>query len=185
MKHYLTSNLAKVLLVICSFMSVSPIWADEDDKHELENLHVTIPATEFKSSQFLDKEVIKGKTYIKGKSSSYNKKGEANAKTLLQPNAEYVIKSKLPGGTYNVTVFYVLDEKEMPEKPMISVGMNMQKAQHLEIEKKLINSVKASFKVNFIKGKQHTLKIWFPSEGVKVREIRIARALLPKKKDKE
>lgn len=183
MRHYTKTRLGKLFLLL-SFLSASvqPLCADNHkERHELENMHVSIQATEFKSSKFIDTEIIKGKGYIKGKASSYNKKGDANAKTLLQPCAEYAIKSKLPGGTYNVTIFYAIDKEKAPKNPMISIGINTQKAQHIEIKNKLVNNVKASFKVNFFKGKNHTVKVWFPSEGVKVREIRIARALVPKK----
>ena len=187
MKHYITPHLGKIVCLLTFFTLTFPhLHAEEEpSKHELENMHVTIPATSYKTAKFIETETIKGKEYIKGKASSYNKKGEANAKTLLQPCAEYAIKSKLPGGTYNVTVYYAIDKDKAPEVPQISIGINTQKAQHIEIKDKLVNSVRASFKVNFFKGKQHTVKVWFPSEGVKVREVRIAKALLPKKKDNE
>ena len=182
--HYKITNWGKYVLPVLTFLfSVSAVSAkDEVEKHELENMRVTIQAAQYKSGKFIEKETIKGKEYIMGKASSYNKKGEANAGTMLQPNAEYLIKSKMAGGTYNVTVYYEIDKEKAPEKPKISIGINTQKAQHIEIKDKLVNSVKATFKVNFFKGKQHTVKLWFPSEGVKVREIRIAKALLPKKK---
>ncbi len=154
---------------------------DEKTKHEMENMHVSIQASQYKSGKFIEKEEIKGKEYIFGKSSSYNKEGKANAGILLQPHAEYVIKSKLPGGTYNVTVFYHIDKDKAPENPKISVGMDLQKVQELEVKDKLIDRVKTSFKVNFLRGKQHTVKLWFPSAGVMVREINISRAILPKK----
>ena len=187
MKLYTKTKLSRMLgLLFLLTLPFQPVRADgNDQKHELENMHVTIDAADYKTAKFIEKETVKGKEYIKGKASSYNKRGEANAKTLLQPCAEYAIKSKLPGGTYNVTVFYAIDKDKAPEVPMISIGINTQQAQHIEIKDKLINSVRASFKVNFFKGKQHTVKVWFPSEGVKVREVRIAKALLPKKKDKE
>ena len=171
------------LPVLALSMVAMPVRAeDEVEKHDLEHMRVTINATAYKNSQFIERETIKGKEYIMGKSSSYNKQGESNAGTLLQPNAEYVIRSKMAGGTYHVTVFYALDKDKLPEQPKISIGINTQKAQQIEIKDKLVNSVKATFKVNFLKGKQHTVKLWFPSEGVKVREIRIAKALLPQKK---
>ena len=182
MKHYQTATFKKVLFTLLTLGILShPAAAENDNKHELENMHVTIQATEFKSSQFIETEVIKGKEYIRGKASSYNKKGEANAGILLQPHAEYAIKSKLPGGTYNITVFYQIDTDKAPSTPKISIGMNTQKAQDIEIKNKLVNSVKTSFKVKLLKGKQHTVKLWFPSAGVKVREIRINKAILPKK----
>ena len=185
--HYTMTKLGRCILpVLTFFLSVSPSLAkDEVEKHELENMRVTIQAAQYTNSKFVEKETIKGKEYIMGKASSYNKKGEANAGTLLQPNAEYRIKSKMAGGTYNVTVYYAIDKDKAPEHPKISIGINTQKAQEIEIKDKLVNSVKASFKVNFLKGKQHTVKLWFPSEGVKVREIRIVKAILPKKKEKD
>lgn len=44
---------------------------DHKPKHELENMHVSIKATEYKTSRFIEKETIKGKEYIKGKSSPF------------------------------------------------------------------------------------------------------------------
>lgn len=171
-----------VFLFLTLFVMTGHLFAkDKTEKHELENLQVTIQATEFKKSQFINTEVIKGEKYIYGKPSSYDKKGEAHTGALLQPTAEYVIKSKLPGGSYNVTVFYTIDSEKAPETPKIGIGMDLQKMQELEVKKKLINSVKTSFKVNFLKGKHHTVKICLPSEGVKVREIKVTRAILPKK----
>ena len=182
MRQITSNDIKRLLLVFAAItFSVRPIAADDNEKHELENMHVTIQASEYKSCKFLDKEIIKGKEYIFGKASSYKKNGEANAGTLLQPYAEYAIKSKMPGGTYNITVFYTIDKETVPENPQIAIGINTQKPQHIEIKNKLINSVKASFKVNFFKGKTHTVKVWFPSQGVKVREIKIAKAILPKK----
>ena len=185
MKYHLKTIFGKLTWgLLFSAMFVPSAYAQkEESRHELENMHVTIQAAQYKKGQFIETEVINGKEYIKGKSSSYNKKGEANAGTLLQPGAEYAVKTKLPGGTYNVTVYYAIDKEQVPDSAKISIGMNTQKAQHIAIKNKLVNSVKTSFKVNFIKGKHHTVKLWFPSAGVKVREIRIARALLPKKKE--
>ncbi len=186
MKQKTYSRANKLFLILSLlFTFVHPISADEDSRHELENMHVTINAASYKNCKFIEKETIKGKEYIKGKASSYNKDGEANAGILLQPCAEYAIKTKFPGGTYNITVFYAIDKEKAPESPQISIGINTQKAQHIEIKNKLINSVKASFKVNFFKGKNHTVKVWFPSEGVKIREIRINRALINKKQEEK
>ena len=183
MRHYTKTYLGKAfILFTLLFFSIQPLLASnrKDKRHEMENMHVTIQAADYKHSQFIEKEIIRGKRYIKGRSSSYNRRGEANAKTPFQPCAEYAIKSKLPGGTYNVTVYYSIDKDKAPRKPQISIGINTQKAQHIEIRNKLVNSVKASFKVNYFKGKNHTVKVWFPSEGVKVREIKITRALVSK-----
>ncbi len=169
-----------VIVVLCTFSSYA-----QDDRHEMENLHVTIPATEYKSSRFIEKVVIKGKDYITGKSSSYKKSGEANAGILLQPHAEYVISSKLPGGSYHILVYYTLDKENTPDNPKISISMNTQKAQEVELtSKQLKKYAKATFKVNFLKGKNHTVKIWLPSQGVRVSEIKVMRALFSSKDKK-
>ena len=182
MKQMTQNYFQKLLLVFAIFtVSVQSVHADDDEKHELDNMRVTIKATEYKHSKFIEKETIKGKEYITGKASSYKKNGEANAGTLLQPCAEYAIKSKMPGGTYNITVHYAIDKETAPENPEIAIGINTQKPQHIAIKNKLINTVKASFKVKFIKGKSHTVKVWFPSQGVKINEIKIAKAIIQKK----
>lgn len=182
MKHFTFSETKKLsVLILALLMATLPTMANGDDPHEMKNMQVTIEAAKYKSSRFIEKETIKGKEYIKGKSSSYNKNGEANAGRLLQPNAEYVIHTKLPGGTYNITVFYQIDKEKAPESPKVAIGINTQQPQEIEIKNKLVNSVKASFKVNFFKGKKHTVKVFFPSEGVKIREIKVARALIPQK----
>lgn len=172
--------------MVCSWILMVlfalPSLAQDNNKHEMENLHVTIPATDYKSSHFIEKEVIGGKEYIVGKPSSYKKNGEANAGILLQPYAEYVISSKLPGGSYHVLVYYTLDKEKTPDTPKISISMNTQKAQEIELtSKQLKKYAKATFKVNFLKGKKHTVKIWLPSEGVRVREIKVMRAIFNSK----
>lgn len=191
MKHSYSQTLRKLTLSFVTLLAVSlSATADDKEKHEMSNMCVVIPATEYKTCHFIEKETIGNKEYIMGKSTSYTKKGEANAGTLLQPYAEYEIKNKIPGGGYHVTVFYTIDKEKAPQTPKISIGMNTQKPQEIEIKDKLVKSVRATFKVNFLKGQNHTVKIWFPSEGVKVHEIKVTRALLPKgskknNKDKE
>ena len=183
MKRITRNNIGKLFLaLLCLTTTIQSIQADDHkQRHELDNMHVTIRATDYKHSQFIEEETIKGKKFIKGKASSYNKDGEAKTKTLLQPCAEYAIKSKMPGGTYHVTIHYSIDKDVAPEKPEIAIGINTQKPQHIEIKNKLINKVKATFKVNFFKGKSHTVKVWFPSEGVRIHEIKITKALISKK----
>lgn len=183
MRQITKTNFGKLFFTLaCFIVCITPLHADEHKpKHELENMHVTIQATSYKHSQFIEKESIKGKDYIKGKASSYNKEGQAKTKTLLQPCAEYSIKSKMPGGAYHVTIHYAIDKEAAPENPEIAIGINTQKPQHIHIKNKLINKVKATFKVNFFKGKNHTVKVWFPSEGVKIHEIKISRALVSQK----
>lgn len=161
--------------------------AQDNTRHEVENMHVTIPATAYKSAGFIETVTVNGKEYVCGRSSSYKRNGEANAGTLLQPHAEYVISNKMLGGSYHVLVYYTLDRDRMPASPRISIGMNTQKPQEVELKtgRQPDKYAKATFKVSLLKGKKHTVKIWLPSEGVRVSQIKVMRALFNKKTDKE
>lgn len=183
MLKFSQSLMKGVALWVMSLMLVLPVAAQNNTPHDMDNLHATIQATDYKSSHFIETENAGGKSYIYGKSSSYKKNGEANANTLLQPYAEYEIKSKMPGGSYHILVYYAIDKDKAPATPKLSIAMNTQKPQELELKSKQLNKyVKATFKVKFLKGKKHTVKIWFPSEGVKVKEIKVLRALTNGKK---
>lgn len=162
---------------------VTPASAQKGEVHEVENMHVTIPATSYNNSRFIEQGNSGGKTYITGKASSYKRNGEANAGAMLQPCAEYVISNKMLGGSYNVLVYYSVDSDKVPASPRIAVGMNTQEAQQLEVKtNKLPNKyVKANFKVKLLKGKKHTVKVWLPSEGVRIHEIKVLRALFNSK----
>ena len=153
----------------------------DDDKHELDKSRVSIEASNFKNSRFLDKSSKNGKDYIIGKGTSYNKKGEAVSGRALMPYAEYALSSKVMGGNYHVTVYYRIDKDKTPDNPKILLGMDLLEPQELEIEKKLINTVKATFYTKLLKGKNHTLKIWLPSEGVEIQKFEVRRALVTKK----
>ncbi|MEG1616385.1 MAG: hypothetical protein RR202_09880 [Bacteroidales bacterium] len=175
MKKFTLSLLALV-------MSFSTLLFADDDKHELTNYTVSVPATDYKSSRFLEKSETNGKDYIHGKGSSYNKKGEAISGKALWPYADYVLSSKLMGGTYTVTVHYRIDKDKTPDNPRILVGMDLLEAQELQVEKKLFNTVKATFNTKLLKGKNHTLKVWFPCEGVEIQKFEVRRAIITKKK---
>ena len=169
------------LMLVALVVSVFSIFAD-DDNHQLTNTTVSIPATKFKSSRFLDEHTYSGKEYIYDKSSSDNKSGEATTGRALMPYAEYKISSKLSGGDYVITVHYRIDKDKMPDNPKILLGMDLLEPQELEVERKLINTVRATFNTKLLKGKKHTLKIWLPSEGVEIQKFEVRRAIITKKK---
>ena len=166
-------KLLLLVILITSFISVSA-----QNTHEMDNMRVSIPATEFKSSRFIETGTNKNKDYIQGKSSSYNKKGESANKNLLAPYAEYAISSKLSGGTYEITVHYTIDKNNTPDNPIVIVGMDLQGNEEIAIKNKLINTVKADFKVKALRGKNHTLKVWLPSEGIQINKFEIRRKLI-------
>ena len=179
--NFITINIAKLTFGILFLSSGLTSLHAQDSTHKLENMHVTIQATDYKHSKFVEHETIKRKEYIFGKATSYKKNGEANAGIMLQPYADYVIKSNMAGGSYNVTIHYQIDKETAPKNPMLAIAIDAQKPQYIEIKNKLVNTVKANFKVKFIKGKSHTIRVWFPSQGVKINELKINKALVNKK----
>lgn len=60
-------------------------------------------------------------------------------------------------------------------------GMDMVGSKEVEIKKSLLNVAKATFNVKFLKGKNHTVKIWFPTEGVEIHRVEVNKALINKK----
>ena len=91
------------------------------------------------------------------------------------------MSSKLAGGTYEVTIHYNLDKSTIPDEPIVLVGMDLLDAKEIAIKNKLINTVKADFKVKSLRGKNHTLKLWLLSQGVQVNKIDVRRKLISKK----
>ena len=168
------------LLLFVFIISSVAIFAQE--VHEMENMRVSINAIESKNTRSIETTKNNGKDYIAGKSSCYNKNGQAKGGKLLWPYAEYAIESKLSGGDYIITVFYKIDSKNAPSDAKILVGMDLLEAEELAVEKKLLNnSVKATFSPKLLKGKNHTLKIWLPSKGVEIDRFEVRRALIKKK----
>lgn len=179
-------RLGRLLFAVSVILSILPAQAGNKEVHEVEKMHVTIAATDYNHAQFVERGTLNGKTYITGKASSYKRNGQANAGVMLQPHAEYVISNKVLGGSYNVLVYYSVDSDKAPSSPRLGIGMNTQQVQELEVKtNRLPNKyVKANFKVKLLKGKKHTVKVYFPSEGVRVHEIKVLRALF-NTKDKE
>ncbi len=168
----------KFLFLLSTILFISTISVVAQDKHEMQNMRVSILSKEHKNSRFIEEGSSKGKEYIQGKKSSYNKKGESVNKKSLAPYAEYGISSGLAGGTYEVTVHYILDKNATPDEPQIILGMDLLDSQELTIKNKLINTVKADFKVKALRGKNHTLKIWLPSQGVRVHKFEVRKKLI-------
>ena len=170
-----------VLFLVTLIIAFVSINLSAQDSHDMDNMRVSNPATEFKSSRFIETGTNKSKDYIQGKSSSYNKKGESANKNLLAPYAEYAISSKMSGGTYEITVYYTLDKNNTPDEPIVIVGMDLQGNEEIAIKNKLINTVKADFKVKALRGKNHTLKVWLPSQGVQINKFEIRRKIFSSK----
>ncbi|MEG1587477.1 MAG: hypothetical protein RR346_11465, partial [Bacteroidales bacterium] len=82
------------------------------------------------------------------------------------------------GGKYNITIHYRIEKNKLPDNARIQVGLDLQSAQEVEIKSKVISTVKVSFDAKLLKGKNHTLKLWLPSEGVEIQKIEIRRAFL-------
>ena len=58
--------------------------------------------------------------------------------------------------------------------------MDLLDTEEMAIKNKLINTVKADFKVKALRGKKHTLKVWLPSQGVQINKFEIRRKLISK-----
>ena len=172
----------KLTILFFLFLSTFSLVLANDNVHEMSNMKVSINAKDVKSSRSIEIKKHAGKDYIYGKSSSYNKKGEATLGKLLGPYAEYAIESGLSGGDYIITVYYKIDSSKAPSDPKIILGMDLLETQDLIVTKKLLsNSVKATFSTKLLKGKKHTLKVWLPSEGVEIDRFEVRRALIKKK----
>ncbi len=170
------------ILLFALLTGFSVMFANDDNVHEMSNMKVSINAVDTKSSRFIETVSSGSKEYIVGKSSSYNKKGEASGGKLLGPYAEYAIEAGLSGGDYVITAYYKIDTKTAPSDARIILGMDLLETQELAVEKKLLsNSVKATFSTKLLKGKKHTLKVWLPSEGVQIDKFEVRRALIKKK----
>lgn len=158
-------------------MSINLTSAQDSEKHQLKNWHVSFAANEYKLSRFLDHKTIGKREYVFGKKIAYNKKGKANGGKALWPYAEYKIASKVSGGKYTVTVHYRLNKDIAPEEPKITIGMDLVGSEDIEIKNKLKNTAKATFNVKLLKGKSHTVKVWFPSQGVEIHKVEVNKAL--------
>lgn len=168
-----------LFLTVCLLCISSALFAD-DSKHELDNMHVTINAKDFKSSRFLNITEYNGKAYISGKPTSYNRNGKANGGKLVWPYAEYELAAKMAGGAFNVTVHYRINKEKATDDTKILVGMDLLEDQELPVKGKLINSVRTTFNVKLLRGKKHTVKIWLPSEGVEIQRIEVRRSFIKK-----
>ncbi len=175
-------NLLMAILLMGSFTTVLA-----DDPTQLENMQASLKSEEFDNSKFLETKSHNGKTYIFGKSSSYNKDGKANGGRLLWPNAVYDIRSKMMGGTYHVTVHYRVDEDLVPKDPTIHIGMDLLEPVEVSLnnKNKLFNTARATFRVKLLSGKKHNVKLWLGSEGVQVEKIEVRKAIFNKKDDKD
>lgn len=164
------------VLIFCINFSLSA-----NDKHQMKNMHVSIAATSHKYSRFLGVTEYKSKTYVAGKKSSYDKVGEAKGNKVVWPYAEYSLSSKWAGGTYIVTVHYSINKDNVSNQPpKILLGMDLLEPQELVLKNKIIDTVKATFKVKILRGEKHTLKVWLPSRGVQISKFEVRKALISK-----
>lgn len=169
------SVLFTALVVSCS----SVLFANNNNQHEMENMQVTIEASEHRNSRFIDSKKINSKECILGKDGNYNRKGEANGNKGVWPYAEYNIVTKsASNATYHVTVHYRVDKDKVADNPKLLIGMDLLEPEEVEIKNKNAGTVRASFNVKMIKGKNHTLKVWFPSAGIAVDKFDIRRAII-------
>ena len=137
----------------------------------MNNSFVTINAVDYRNSRNIEKVNENGREFIKAKDSK-----------LVQPYAEYGIKSKMAGGTFKVTVTYKISKEELKNKNtqrFVKIALDEHKADEIELKESHSGYLRASseFDMKFLRGKNHVLKLWLPSKGVMVDKIEIRRKL--------
>lgn len=171
------------LVALLSVISTSFIQASNEGKHEMSNMRVSIQATDFRNSRHIDQVDHNKKTYIKGKDSKYKQK-ESNR--LLQPFVDYVFSSKLAGGEYVVTCFYRVDKKVANDECFLTLGVDEMSPRRLDIKESFgTHRISQTFDVKFLRGKNHTLKLWLPSKGVMIEKFEVRKKIINSKNKKD
>ncbi len=157
------------------------LFAQSDERHAMTNSSVTINAVDYRKSRSIDKVKDGSREFIIGKKSVYNLAGSKDPSKLLQPYAEYIVKSKWAGGTFKVTVTYKIDKDERKENAnktrKVRIGLDENSPMEIELKNSSSGYLKASseFKINFLRGKNHTVKVWLPSKGVMIDKVEMRR----------
>ncbi|MGL4331505.1 MAG: hypothetical protein ACRCSR_01665 [Bacteroidales bacterium] len=170
----------RALSFLVLLFSALSVFAKNDDKHEMSNMHAKINATEFRNSRHIETTEVSKKTYIKGKDSRYKDKETSRA---TQPYAEYPFAANAIGGDYTVTCIYRVDKKNAKDECYITLGLDELEVQRLDIKESLgVHRISHTFDVKMLRGKNHVLKLWLPSKGVMVERFEIRRKLISTKK---
>lgn len=153
------------------------------ERHQMSNSHVTINTKDYRSSRSTEIVNEGSRDFIKGKNKVYDNAKNGTPSKLLQPYAEYAFKSKLAGGTFRVTITYKIDSKERKENKNASrkIRLGLDEKTPMEFDLKDSSSgylkVTQDFKISFLRGKNHVLKLWLPSKGVMVDKIDIRKKI--------
>lgn len=171
----------KIIAFVLFLCTVSSSNLLAQDRQEMSNMSVTIESDEYRNARKMDFIKEKKRSYIFGKSSAYKRNDTKPLSKLASPYAEFPIKSGLSGGTYRVTVTYRI-AKDAPkmDKQIIYLGYDEQPTEELELKKtgSAIHTVSADFKGEFLRGKNHLVKIWLPTEGVQIDKITVRRKVI-------
>ena len=157
-----------LLLLITSF---NLSYSQDSDRHQMNNSFVSINAVDYRSSRIIENFRDNGRDFITAKDSK-----------LLQPYAEYGIRSKMAGGTFKVTITYKITKEELKNKDtkrFVKLALDENKAEEIELKESHSGYLRASaeFNLKFLRGKNHVVKLWLPSKGVMVDKIEIRRKL--------
>ena len=159
------------------------LFAQETERHEMTNSSVTINAVDYRSSRNLEKIKDGSKDFIKGKNKVYDNAKGKELSALGQPYAEYAIRSKMAGGRCVVTVTYKIDKDELKKdrkknrQVRLAVDSNSPVVIDLKNNSSGYSTVSQDFDLAFLRGKNHTVKLWLPSKGVMVDKVTIRRKI--------
>lgn len=162
-----------MMLVLMSFSSA---WC-ASNRHEMKAFGLTIESNKYRNGRKIEYVETKKRDYIKGRNSSYRRDG-IPLDRHQSPYVEFPIETKLPGGSFFVTVVYRIsgDFAEL-RKQGIYLEMDDMGAQFYEFKRArgLVLRHTSEIKVNAWKGNKHSVKIWLPTEGVEIDKIEIRR----------
>ncbi len=137
--------------------------------------NTTLSPSQFKNSRFIEASRWGNKNFIKGRSGSYDRRGDAHGARGIWPYAEYRLSGAPKDGEYTVTVYYSTEKRLLPNRPYILVGMNNQDPRTLNVKNTKSGSVKATFKLSSFGKDTPSVKLWLPSDGVQIEKIDIRR----------
>lgn len=167
-----------LLLVLFGVLNFS--YAQE--RHELENMRVKIQSDEFNKSRKIEKKKSGVRDYIYGDPLAYALSKTKPLGKLIAPSAEYLIKTKLAGGTYEVTIGYrALKSDKFTGDPEIILGFDELPTKEISLDySKNVKKKKVDFKVNFLRGKNHKLKLYLTTPNVEIDYIEVRKKLINK-----
>lgn len=153
------------------------------ERHEMEKMRVKFESCEYNKSRRIEKVHRNKRDLIRGESSAYILAKNNPLPASTSPYAEYLLSSGMAGGTYEVTVGYrAIKNGKYTGEPKIIMGFDENKRESIILN--YVDHTKrksVDFKTNFLRGKNHILRVWLPTPGVEIDYIEIRKKLVNSK----